>query len=82
MGVKIEVTASAIKAGKRRDPEFRPIAVAMKASGFTSVRVNPEEVDYVDGVAVKSFELPREAQDFIEKFDDGKSVKPFSFVLK
>ena len=73
----IRVTAKHIKEGKS-NCEDCPIVHSLVDAGFKSVKV------FGDGMAVIErdyIELPRSARLFINAFDSGKKVKPFSFRI-
>lgn len=80
MKVKVEVKAKHIKAGLPENFRFCPIALAVKDKGFQRpyVTVEVSAYDKEDNPVVAS--LPLKALNFIDKFDEGKKVKPFSFV--
>lgn len=81
-----------IKAGKRRSRTQCPIALALGALGFGQEgtcfagtflvdenSVQLQGPSYV--VLSRYFGLPRAAKRFIQQFDAGKPVKPFTFIL-
>lgn len=56
-----------------------PIALALKDMGFKDVQVNSLTA-YIGGAAsFKILNLPREATEFIDKFDKDGKVEPFEF---
>jgi hypothetical protein len=95
MRVKIEVRKADIEAGVKGNCQMCPIARAAIRAGFPAVGVGGEltvaksvaavkrsingETTYKDIVETAS--LPEKAHTFIEKFDDGYKVKPFSFFV-
>jgi hypothetical protein len=90
MKIKVEVTEKDIKRGKPVSCSGCPIALAFRRA--TKTTSSSKRMKYVDvsggyvGFVYKNddywVDLPRRAQNFIHKFDLGKSVKPFSFVVK
>lgn len=84
---KINVLKTHIKKGQVNQPCQCPVALALLKAGFAF-----EEWD--DGVDSKFFEglapdgqrvsihLPKKVQEWIKRFDDGKSVKPITFTVK
>ena len=83
MNAIVTVTAEHIAAGKREDCERCPIALAF-------AEIFPGS-PYVDELAVivtdedggeTEFYLPAEAQEFIESFDNGLTVAPFTFSVR
>ena len=74
----IEVTPQDIDAGKRRSCDHCPIALALARTGIAF-----QGVDYslVLGPDFNPIDLPQSARNFIEKFDEGAPVLPFTFTL-
>ncbi len=85
MKVKVTVTEQHIKRGKKSNTNFCPIALALKGQlGLRSVVVDGDVVEFgvdKEGDGGFSINLPVEAQEFVRAFDDGETVKPFSFTL-
>jgi hypothetical protein len=76
----IEVTERDVKVGVQRDPFACPIARALKrAFRATEVSVGTSIADVDER---RGLQLPKRAQNFIERFDEGKTMKPFSFRLR
>lgn len=75
----IEVKKTHIRRGRRLQPDACPIALAIRESlGSEKVQVHKEDVK----IGRKTFDLPEEAQWFVDAFDTKKSsVQPFSFEL-
>jgi hypothetical protein len=73
----IRVTATDIKNGKRHEPCFCPIALAIKRQARLSVYIGHINAYVGPGI----YSLPPEATAFIRRFDLGKPVKPFLFNL-
>jgi nitrate/TMAO reductase-like tetraheme cytochrome c subunit len=85
--MKIEVTQKDIDKGLRSSCYECPIAHAFKRKVKNKIRygfaVNADSIDLV----TKDFKwyihaLPKKAQTFIKRFDDGKPVKPFTFEIE
>lgn len=80
---KIEVTKKDIKGGKRGDGYSCPIALAVRRTlGINIISVDNISVDFPFEGKGFSAEIPTKVQRFIDSFDDGQDVKPFSFILK
>lgn len=75
--MKIQITKKHIKQGKKGRVTLCPIALACKECGFERVRIDAETFE-IDGC---SGNLPPDAIGFVDDFDDGKPVKPFTFKL-
>ena len=73
----IKVTAKDIESGKREQSGFCPVALALRRT-FREARVWKDELWLGSN---RSIPTPRAAASFIERFDDGKKVKPMSFVV-
>jgi hypothetical protein len=73
----ISVTEDDIKMGKVGDCQFCPVALAVKRNTARPITVGSDILD-VDQV---SHWLPLEVVDFIEDFDSGLLVDPFTFEL-
>ena len=78
--ITVTVTTDHIAAGKREDCENCPIALAVAeifpgtpyVDEFTCI------ITAIDGSETE-FDLPDEAREFIEGFDNGENVAPFAF---
>jgi hypothetical protein len=76
--MRIRVTDNHIGKGERRSIFCCPIALAIKKRiGMRNISVGIHQVR-IEG---KLFELPSEAKGFIEDFDTGRPVAPFTFDL-
>ena len=81
----INVNQNHIQMGKPKEPLGCPIYLALKDARVPVTRVE----DYVfettrklkRGVVDQFYDLPSRASRFIKRFDEGKSVKPFSFEI-
>jgi hypothetical protein len=86
--MKINVTTKHIKMGVPEETDACPIAHAVREAiektCLKSLVKDREICVESGGIAVGSLFMttPQKVDDFIEKFDDKKPVKPFSFVLK
>ena len=74
----IKVIQRHIKNGVRLNPFSCPIALALREK-LNSYHIKVDKDECVIDTLV--YKLPRFAQHFIKKFDDGKKVKPFNFKL-
>lgn len=78
----IRVTAEDIKSGRRSSPDSCPIASALYRMEFEEgPSVGYDECSFSRGGKRLKVPLPESAQVFIEHFDLGEPVKPFSFYL-
>lgn len=71
----VKVTRKHIKNGKRGSMKSCPIALALIGMSFKDCKVDSADWCFRDNSAT----LPKQAQEFIDKFDDKEPVKPFSF---
>ena len=76
--MKLKITKKHIKEGKKKNYLSCPIAVALQERFANIVRVLGTEC----GIGMYWYPLPLEAQNFIKKFDAGKKVVPFNFIIK
>jgi hypothetical protein len=78
--MKIEVTDEHIKNGICKDANNCPIALAIRET----LNLDADEVE-VDGIFIevegRNFDTTDEIDDFIEDFDSGTPVYPFTFDL-
>lgn len=77
--LRINVTKKDIAKGKRREPEDCPVALAIKRQKVAIICVGIDRIWIADKDAIST---PKTVQRFIERFDCGNPVKPFSFTLK
>jgi hypothetical protein len=77
--MRIEVTAEDIADGLRNSAYECPIALACKRVGVPVPFVETDQVS--NGVQGVPAPLPREARDFIDRYDDGEDVEPFAFEI-
>lgn len=89
MATKIRVTEEHIANGIRSNTESCPVALAiLDATGWNKgdVDVGGETIDRVEGMFPNwnftHYHCPKKVQKFVDRFDEGKPVRPFSFVLK
>jgi hypothetical protein len=82
--ITISVTPEDIKLGTKLSCKRCPIARAIKRQVKNGVAAEVSfdmfSLNY-NGVVEEGF-LPKKATDFVFRFDDGKSVKPFAFRAK
>ncbi len=81
--MRINVTAEDIANGARGDCYACPIALAARRAGLE----DPDVQDFLMYVSndlgdVESTDLPAEAGVFMDRFDDGLPVQPFSFEVE
>ena len=84
MMITVEVTQEDIDHGVKGNCVKCPIAKAIgRAAGNTDCGVGITRAHLYSGHerGLISFKLPIEAQNFIERFDDGFEVQPFSFDI-
>lgn len=80
--IRIHVTSKDIENGTIGHSGACPIALAARRAGLDTVSVDHSLVDLSssrDGC--KEYKMPLKAQKFVDDFDSGKKVKPFSFTL-
>jgi hypothetical protein len=80
--MEIKVTKKHILAGRPCYCKRCPIALALK-----DAKIHKANLIFVGNRRIwigetPFYELPKKAVNFIERFDAGKSVKPFEFVLR
>lgn len=76
--MKITVTEEHIQKGERRSCGRCPIAQAIHESTGVAMEVGIASAWPANG-PYKCIDLPREAQVFIDRFDRGSRVRPFTF---
>ena len=80
--LKVEVTQDDIDRGVRHEPSECAIARAVGRAAMSDGRINVG-VSWVYCDAYLSWaNLPKTARTFVERFDSGDDVKPFSFELE
>ena len=79
----IDVTYFDINRGKRRKANTCPVALALKRTinPLWRVSVIPNNVHFYHNMSEENRTLPHEATEFIEAFDAGNIVAPFSFEI-
>ena len=79
----VSVTKEHIAQGKRENAGSCPIALAVKSllpvKKTRQVRVYTDQLKLTR--VIRKSALPLEAKNFILKFDSGKDVEPFSFLV-
>jgi hypothetical protein len=85
--VIVSVTESHIKRGSEGDPHGCPVALALRSKKYTfgpglGHGVGQDTISFFNrsGRTVE-IETPKQVSKFINRFDAGKKVKPFSFKL-
>jgi len=78
--ITVRVTKDDIKNGKREDPKSCPIARAVRRRlGHRFVRAAHGFLAVKDGRgAMLYYDAPSSYRDFIDRFDGGKFVRPFT----
>lgn len=84
--VSVRVTSDDIASGKRKDACHCPVALALKRAYPESEIFAGDDGELYTYQApaaprVRVASLPPVANRFIEEFDDGYAVQPFSFTL-
>lgn len=84
--MRIIINQSCIDKGKKGSVSKCPIALAMKNVGLKNVEVGIVDVDYNPDSKQgyywrRNKRLPKKIQNFIERFDKGKSVRPIDFII-
>ena len=80
--MKVRITKNCIRDGERQDKEHCPIGLALFKRGYTEVTVDKQAVAITHRSGeVRVLPLSTEAQEFIEAFDDGETVEPFTLEL-
>ena len=83
--MKIEITQHDIDNGVKGEYQLCPIARAVKR------KINGEVIVLEDDISIFTtdiirrysyYKLPQKAKDFMQRFDDGKKVKPFTFEAR
>jgi hypothetical protein len=84
--ITVEVTATDIKRGETGDAYNCAVARALRRMKFKNVSVGPGEAAFTTGSGKTRlrlvYDLPRRAKLFIDRFDRGVPVKPFTFTLR
>lgn len=78
----IQVKQIDINSGVRKKAQYCPIARALKRHGFKHVSVGFVYMTYVSNTVYYSVTLPKRVRTFINRFDTGRPVKPFSFKIE
>ena len=81
--IEVSVTETRIAKGRPGCEYVCPIALALHGAGFRKAEVDEYKV-WFDGMldSYRTSLLPSPARRFVERFDLGKSVRPFTFKLK
>lgn len=78
---RLEITAKNIAKAVRNSATGCAIVLALRAKRFTSVVVcNP--IEFIHRGKEYRAEISKAASNFMDRFDAGKPVKPFSFMVK
>ncbi len=77
----IKVTKTGIAKGKKGDGAYCPVARAMRAVGFKKVLAGKVNLSYAVPSGEEYITTPREVTKFMQEFDSGQPVKPFTFRI-
>ena len=83
--MKIEITQHDIDYGVRGEYSLCPIARAVKRKINGEVIVSGDHISIFTTDIIRKYsyyKLPQKAKDFMQRFDDGKKVKPFTFEAR
>ena len=84
--MKIKVTQKDIEEGYRGSCHDCPVALAFKREVKTAfeigLSVGAERILHREVHEWDTYTLPKRAQTFIKRFDNGKPVEPFTFEIK
>jgi len=81
MKVLIEVTQEDIEKGQRGMFLFCPISLAMQRLGIEDPMVMGSVIHVGESEGEGFIPTPAEAKTFVEEFDRGATVEPFSFEI-
>jgi hypothetical protein len=82
MKLKIDVTHEDIQNGRRNDCFACPVALAFKRAGFDHPYVWYTSVWEYEGSKNRKAILPDSAREFIDAYDTGLILDPFSFEVE
>lgn len=81
--MRIHITSEHIRRGKRRNTISCPIALALKEKYYDAyVATNFMQIREQKGDYWQKLRYSRAVKTFIQKFDAGEEVSPFSFISK
>lgn len=81
--IKVRVTQKNIDEGCMENFHFCPIARAVRAAGFERITVDGCELSIGQyGHGQKVYRLSKKARNFVNNFDQGVPVRPFTFHAK
>lgn len=83
--MKIEITQHDIDYGVQGECQLCPIARAVKRKINGEVRVFGDDISIFTTDIIRRYryyKLPQKAKDFMQRFDDGKKVRPFTFEAR
>ena len=78
--MRVNVTRADINKGCPESVHFCPIARAVRRKGYKRVSVGNTICIGQYGHGLREFDLPYTAMNFVDNFDAGEVVKPFSFT--
>jgi hypothetical protein len=80
----VKILQSHIDKGKMKDAHFCPVALAIKNTNKNIIYVwacyGAINIKLENG-KIYEFSTPKKVQDFMDKFDTWKKVKPFNFLI-
>lgn len=84
--ITVNVTQENINNGTKQNGEYCPIALALKDMGYRSPSVGYDDISFLYGEnSCEDWQCsytPRVVDHFIEAFDSGLEVEPFSFTIE
>lgn len=82
--MKINVTQEHINTGEAGNCKACPVALALLDAGIAlaGLSVGQDEITWMRSVPTYRIDTPSRVAKFIEAFDEGAPVKPFSFILQ
>ena len=80
--MRILVSQECIDKGKAGDSRFCPVALSLQAAGLDSPAVGPLRIWWKrHDKRVMYQDPPDSVKWFVRRFDDGETVRPFTFEL-
>lgn len=80
--LEIEVTPEDIRSGRAGEYNSCPISLALKRQGCLRPRVEENYISFMLKDLTYKYPTPKKVANFIDEFDEGRSVAPFKFILK
>lgn len=82
MNLEVEITAEDIKNGRAGEYNSCPISLALKRQGCQNLRVEEDYISFTLNNLPYKYATPKKIANFIDEFDEGRSVMPLKFILK